>query len=83
MEKYLTQTQGLLGIIQATISKEEMDRSVKAGEEMWEAIREITDRYELNVQEMLNATLACHSTILEVANEQINEVKKEMGEDEV
>lgn len=78
MEKYLAQTKGLLGLLQATISQEELERSVKAGEEMWEVIREICDRHHLNVQEMLNATLACHATILEVANEQMNEVKKEM-----
>ena len=79
MEKYLAQTQGLLGLIQATISEEELERSVKAGEEIWEAIRAIADKYQLNVQEMLNATLACHQTILEVALEQINKVKKEIG----
>jgi hypothetical protein len=76
MEKYLAQTQGLLGLIQATISQEELEKSAKAGEEMWEAIREITDKHGLNVQEMLNATLACHATIIEVANEQMEEVKK-------
>lgn len=79
MEKYLEQTNALLGLIQATISKEELDNSTQAGEEMWEAIRAITDKYQLNVHEMLNATLACHSTIIEVANEQIEEAKKEMG----
>lgn len=78
MDKYLSQTQGLLGIIQATISEEEMENSAKAGEEMWEAIRQITDKYQLNVQEMLNATLGCHSTIMEVAIEQLNAVKKEL-----
>ncbi len=81
MEKYLTQTNGLLGLIQATISEEEMKRSAKAGEEMWDAIRAITDEYELNVKEMLSATLACHGTIIEVAMEQISEVKKEMNEE--
>lgn len=80
MEKYLEQTKGLLGIIQATISEEELEKSVKAGEEMWEAIRKITDKHGLNVQEMLNATLACHHTIIEVANEQINQKKEEMSE---
>lgn len=78
MNKYLEQTNALLGLIQATISQEELDRSAKAGEEMWKAICEITDRYGLNVQEMLNATLACHSTIIDVANEQMEEVKKGM-----
>lgn len=79
MEKYLAQTQALLGMIQATISEEELKRSVVAGEEMWEEIRKITDKYGLNVQEMLNATLSCHSTILDAVNEQISETKKEMG----
>lgn len=78
MDKYLEMTQGLLGLIQATISKEELERSAQAGEEMWEAIREICEKHGLNVQEMLNATLACHATILEVANEQLEEKKKEM-----
>lgn len=79
MEKYLAQTQALLGMIQATISEEELKRSVAAGEEMWEEIRKITDKYGLNVQEMLNATLSCHSTIFDAVNEQISETKKEMG----
>lgn len=80
MDKYLEATKGLLGLIQATISKEEMERSTQAGIEMWDAIREIADKYQLNVQEMLNATLACHYTILEVADEQINLKRKEMNE---
>ncbi len=80
MEKYLSQTEGMLGIIQATISKKELERSAEAGKEMWEAIRSITDKHELNVQEMLSATLACHSTILEVALEQVNIVKEELEE---
>lgn len=79
MEKYLTQTQGLLNLLQATISPDELEKAAKAGEEMWEAIRNITDKYELNVQEMMSATLGCHLTILEVANDQIDEKKKEMG----
>jgi hypothetical protein len=78
MEKYLTSTEGLLALIQATLSQEQLDRSTKAGEEMWEAIRAVTDKYKLNVQEMLNATLACHATIIEVANDQINEVREGM-----
>lgn len=78
MDKYLEQTNALLGLLQATIGEKELERSAKAGEEIWEAIRTITDKYELNVQEMLNATLACHSTILEVANEQMEEVRKEL-----
>jgi hypothetical protein len=78
MEKYLTSTEGLLALIQATLSQEQLDRSTKAGEEMWEAIRAVTDKYKLNVQEMLNATLACHATIIDVANDQINEVREGM-----
>jgi hypothetical protein len=78
MEKYIAQTEGLLGLFQATAQKEEMERSAKAGEEMWEAIRSVTEKYSLNVQEMMMATLACHNTILEVANEQMEEVKKEL-----
>jgi hypothetical protein len=78
MEKYLTSTESLLALIQSTLSPQELDRSAKAGEEMWEEIRSITDKYKLNVQQMLNATLACHATIIEVANEQINEARKGM-----
>ncbi|ACK98807.1 MULTISPECIES: hypothetical protein [Bacillus] len=77
MEKYLAQTQALLGMIQATISEEELKQSSKAGEEMWKEIRGITDNYQLNIQEMLNAILSCHYTILEAVNEQIHETKKE------
>lgn len=79
MEKYLNETQGLLGLVQATISEKELNRSAVAGEEMWEAIRAVTDKYELNVQEMMSATLACHHTILEVVNEQLTEKKEELG----
>lgn len=75
-DQYILQTEGLLGLIQATLSKEELKRSAKAGEELWEAIRQVADKYELNVQEMLNATIACHTTILEVANEQIQANKE-------
>lgn len=78
MDNYLANTKGLLGIIQATMTEKEFKKSVQAGEEMWEAIRKITDKYQLNVQEMLNATLSCHATIIEVANEQINDFKKEL-----
>lgn len=81
MNNYLEQTQGLLAIIQVTLSEKEMEHSAKASEEMWEEIRKITEKYNLNVQEMLNATLACHATIIEVANEQLTEKKKEMDEE--
>ncbi|MCY9186651.1 hypothetical protein [Bacillus halotolerans] len=73
MEKYFTQTQGLLNALQATSSKEEMKRAEEAGSEIWEAIKAITDKHQLNVQEMMNATIACHLTIMEVAMEQIKE----------
>ncbi|MCD7910898.1 hypothetical protein KC480_05085 [Bacillus velezensis] len=73
MEKYFTQTQGLLKALQATGSKEELKRAEEAGIEMWEAIRAVSDKYQLNVQEMMIATMGCHSTIMEVAMEQINE----------
>lgn len=73
MEKYFTQTQGLLNALQATSSKEEMKRAEEAGSEIWEAIKTITDKHQLNVQEMMNATIACHLTIMEVAMEQIKE----------
>lgn len=79
MEKYLAQTQGLLGLIQATISQEELNRSADAGTEMYEAIKEITAKYNLNVQEMMNATLGIHQTILEIAIEQLDKKKEEMG----
>jgi hypothetical protein len=79
MEKYLNETQGLLGLVQATITEAELKRSTDAGIEMWDAIKEVTDRYGLNVQEMLNATLGCHQSIMEVVNEQLIEKKKEMG----
>lgn len=79
MEKYINETQGLLAVVQATLSEDSLQNSVAAGEEMWEAIRQIVDKYELNVQEMLNATLACHHTILEIINEELTAKKKEMG----
>ena len=78
MEKYFEQAQGVLRLIQSTISKEEFENSTKAGMEMWDAIKAITEKYGLNVQEMLNATMSCHCTIIEVANEQLMEKKKEM-----
>ncbi|MBO3794329.1 hypothetical protein [Bacillus subtilis] len=73
MEKYFTQTQGLLNALQATSNKEEMKRAEVAGSEIWEAIKAITDKHQLNVQEMMNATIACHLSIMEVAMEQIKE----------
>jgi len=79
MEKYLAQTQAILGLIQSTMDEESMENSTKAGEEIWNAIREITDKYDLTVQEMLNAALACHATIIEVATEQIDKSKDEEG----
>lgn len=80
MEKYFAQTQGILNALQATSSKEEMKRAEEAGSEIWEAIKAITDKHQLNVQEMMNATIACHLTIMEVAMEQI---KEEMEGDEL
>ncbi|WAT23623.1 hypothetical protein O0R52_21745 (plasmid) [Bacillus halotolerans] len=73
MEKYFAQTQGILNALQATSSKEEMKRAEEAGSEIWEAIKAITDKHQLNVQEMMNAAIACHLTIMEVAMEQIKE----------
>ncbi|GIN55101.1 MULTISPECIES: hypothetical protein [Bacillus subtilis group] len=73
MEKYFAQTQGLLNVLQATSSKEELKRAEDAGTEIWDSIRAISDKYQLNVQEMMNATIACHLTIIEAALEQIQE----------
>lgn len=72
MDKYLEATNSLLGLIQAIMTEEEMKRSQEAGTELWEEIKRITEKYKLNVREMLNATLACHYTIVEAANEEIN-----------
>ena len=74
MDKYITQSEGLLGVVQATMNEDEIKRSAEAGEKMWDAIKQLTDEYQLNVHEVLNATLGCHIAILEVVNEQIESV---------
>jgi hypothetical protein len=75
MENYINATEAYLGMIQSTMSDEEFKRSTKAGEEMYEEIKKITAKHNLNITEMLNSTLAIHMTILEVCNEQIEEMK--------
>lgn len=79
MEEYIKQTQGLLGLVQASITEEEMANSTEAGTKIWDMMREITAEHNLNVQEMLNAILACNLTVFEAANEQLEQQKKEMG----
>jgi hypothetical protein len=82
MEKYVNQTKGLLVMLQSSLGEEELHRSAKAGEEMWEALRKVTDDHGLNVREMLNATLSVNHEILEMIDNQMKEAKKEMGLDE-
>lgn len=80
MDKYLEQTMGLLRLYQSIMSEAEMEKSSEAGTEIYESIREIAGKYQLNIHEMMNATLSCHATIIEAANEEINKVKEENAE---
>lgn len=79
MERHLEQVQAMLGLFQSTMPESQLKVSAEAGEEMWEEIRKITDKYELNVNQMINATLALHSTIIEIAIEEMNKVKEGMN----
>ncbi len=79
MEGYISQTEGILTIIQSAMKEEERDKSAQAGIELWEHIRALVDKHDLTISEMLCATLGCHLTIIETANDQINETKKELG----
>lgn len=76
MESYLQFTEAYLGMIQVTLTDEEMDRSSKAGEEIFDAIAEITDKYNLTIKEMLNATVGVHYSIMKSADEQLEEYKE-------
>lgn len=78
MDKHLEQVQAMLGLFQSTMAKSQLEVSAEAGKEMYEEIRKITDKYELNVNQMINATLAIHSTIIEIAIEEMNKVKEGM-----
>jgi hypothetical protein len=73
MEEFLNQTRGFLGVIQSIMTPEEREHSAKVAEQMYEAIREVTKDTNLNVREMLNASLAVQATILELTLEQMED----------
>lgn len=77
MDSYIKYTEAYLAMVQGTLTETEMERSSKAGEEMFEAIKEIVEKYELNIREMLNATVAVHYNIMGSANEQLEDYKVE------
>lgn len=72
MDEYLYYTKAFIGIIQSSLSEEELERSKKAGMEMVEAITNISEKYQLSVREMLNTTLGIHEAILETIQEQLD-----------
>jgi|GEM_PF-6109930 len=78
MEKYLAQTQGLLGLFEATMSESEHKRAKEVAEEIWDAMRPVIEKHKLNLHETMTAVLTCHLAIMQIAWEQINEYKKEM-----
>lgn len=76
MESYLQFTEAYLGMIQTTLSDEELKRSSKAGEEIFDAIAEITDKYNLTIKEMLNASVGVHYSIMQSTDDQLQEYKE-------
>ncbi|SFJ64867.1 hypothetical protein SAMN02799624_05367 [Paenibacillus sp. UNC496MF] len=75
MEEFLNQTRAFLGVIQAIMSEEEKERSSQAADEMYEQLRQITNKHELNIREMLNTQLALGATVLQLAMDQMEDVR--------
>jgi 16S rRNA C1402 N4-methylase RsmH len=73
MEEYLNQTKGFLGVIQSILNQEERKRSTDAANEIYQEIRKVVEKYDLNIREMLNASLALQATILQLALEQMED----------
>lgn len=71
MDEYLYYTKAFIGILQSSLSQEELERSKQAGMEIFEAIMKINEKYQLSVKEMLNTTLGIHEAILETIQEQL------------
>jgi hypothetical protein len=81
MEEYLNYTKAYIALLQSSLSEEELEKSKKAGEEMFHSIHAIIEKHQLSIREMLNATLAIHQTILEVIHEQLEISQPEEVED--
>jgi uncharacterized protein YsxB (DUF464 family) len=75
VEEFLNQTRAFLSVIQAIMSEEEKERSSQAADEMYEQLRQITNKYELNIREMLNTQLAISATVMQIALEQMEEIR--------
>lgn len=81
MEKYLNQTKGFLGVIQSILDEKELKESSDAAQEMYEAIRDIVEKRNMNIRETLHAVLALNATILSLTLEQMEDKQFE-GEKE-
>jgi hypothetical protein len=75
MEEFLNQTRAFLGVIQAIMTEEEKERSSEAADEMYEQLREITNKHGLNIREMLNTQLAIGATVMQLALEQMEDMR--------
>lgn len=77
MEEFLNQTRGFLGLMQSIMTEEEKQRSQKAADEMYEKIRLVVDDKDLNIREMLNASIAIQATVIEIALKQMEDQRKD------
>ena len=67
MEKYIEQTEIVIGLVQEAMSDASFEKSKVTGEEMYEAFIKIAEDNQLNVYELLNAVGAIYLAILELA----------------
>ena len=69
MEKYVQQTELVLGILQEKMPEESFQKSCDAGEKMYKAIGAIAEEADLNIHELWNAVMTIHLGVTELAIE--------------
>jgi|GEM_PF-6656247 len=72
MDEYLIQTKGILAIIQSNMQESEKDKSLKVGEELYNVLYKMQEKYQLNMLEMINIVLGLNAIILELALDEMN-----------
>lgn len=64
MEKYLDETESIIGVFQHKMSDESFSRSAEAGNQIYEYITQVTKERELNGQELANAVMTINYAVL-------------------
>lgn len=69
MDRYIEETEMIIGLIQNKMSEESFNKSRDAGVEMYESIADISEKHGLNIQELWNAIMNINLGITEMALE--------------